>query len=141
MPNDIFLNRCSAERYFPKSSYSRTSFSRICVQPSVISFSRNVTSANRCFVETPYYRIVCSPKRNITKRNLTELSYNRIVELPKLHNTERYFSESLFSRTLFFRIVVQRNVIFTNRRIAERHFRESSFSRASFSRNIGLGRK
>ena len=36
MPNDIFLNRCSAERYFPESSYSRTSFSRICVQPSII---------------------------------------------------------------------------------------------------------
>ena len=36
MPNDIFPNRCSAERYFPESSKSRISLVRIAVQPNVI---------------------------------------------------------------------------------------------------------
>ena len=36
MPNDIFTDGCSAERHFPESSFSRTSFLRILVQPNVI---------------------------------------------------------------------------------------------------------
>ena len=36
MPDDIFPNRDSAERYFIVSSYSRTSFSRNIICPNVI---------------------------------------------------------------------------------------------------------
>ena len=36
MSNDIFPNRCLAERHFPESSFSWTSFLRIVVQPNVI---------------------------------------------------------------------------------------------------------
>ena len=34
--SNIFPNCCSAERYFPESSYNHTSFSRIFVRPNVI---------------------------------------------------------------------------------------------------------
>ena len=88
------------------------------------SFCRNVILPNRCFA-----------KKKIAESHLTESSHGRIVELAKLHNIERHFSESLFSRRSFSRIIVQPNVIFTNRRSAERHFSETSFARTSFCRD------
>ena len=97
------------------------------------------------FPETSFHRFVILPKCNFTKSlfcrkkiaesHLTESSHGRIVELAKLHNAERHFSESLFSRTSFSRIVVQPNVIFTNRRSVERRFPVTSFARTSFCRN------
>ena len=92
-------------------------------------FSRNVVSSNRRFAEMQFCRIVVLSKKNCPK------SFDRIVELAKLHNAERHFSESLFKRTSFSQIVVQPNVIFTNRRSAERRFPETPVSRTSFCRN------
>ena len=74
----------------------------------------------RHFPETSFYRIIISPKNNITGRNLTESSnYRNFIMpnniFPNRCSAERYFSESTY---------------------AERHFPESSFSRTSFSRNI-----
>ena len=70
------------------------------------SFSRNFISSNRCLPKRHFIESLFAEKKNITERNLTESSHRRIVELPELHNTERYFSESLFSRTLFSRTFV-----------------------------------
>ena len=36
MLNDMFPNRCSAERHYPESSFSRTYLLRIVVQPNVV---------------------------------------------------------------------------------------------------------
>ena len=112
----------NAERHFSESLFSRTSFFRIVVQPNVIS-------SNHRFAEMQFCRIVVLPEKNCRK------SFDRIVQLAKLHNAERHFSESLFSRTSFPRIIVQPNVIFTNRRSDERHFPETSSARTSFRRN------
>ena len=101
-------------------------FAELRAKLGAASFFRNVIPLNHCFAETSSYRIVVSPKKNITERNLTESSHSRIVELLELNNAEQHFSESLFSRTLFSRIVV----------LAEHTFHESSFSRTSFSPNI-----
>ena len=89
------------------------------------SFCRNSILPNRCFTET-----------KIAESHLSAASHGRSVELAKLHDAERHYSESLFSRTSFFRIVVQPNIIFPNRRLAECHFYESSFSRMLFSRIV-----
>ena len=74
-------------------------------------------------------------RKKIAESHLTESPHGRIVELAKLHDAERHFSESLFNRTSFSRIVVQPNVSFTNHRSAERRFPETSFARTSFCRN------
>ena len=70
MPNDIFRNRCSAERHFPESSFSRTSFLRIVVQPNVVfpkhhlperhfaGISRSKTSFHRTLNRPPAYTFV-----------------------------------------------------------------------------------
>ena len=100
------------------------------------SFFRNVISLNSRFAETHFCRIVVLPKQNISESHLTEASHGRIVELAKLHNAERHFSELLFSRTSFSRLVVQLKVIFTNRHSAERRFPETSFARTSFCRTL-----
>ena len=76
----------------------------------------------RRFAEIQFCRIAVLPKQKIAESHSTETSHSRIVELPKIHNAERHFSESLISRTSFSRIVVQPNVIFTNRHSAERRF-------------------
>ena len=89
------------------------------------SFCRNAILPNRCFAET-----------KIAESHLTKSSHGRIVELLKLYDAERHFSESLFSRTSFSRIVVQPKVIFTNRRSAERRFPETSFAGTSFGRTL-----
>ena len=89
----------------------------------VTSFSQNVISSNRHFAKMQFCRIVVLPKK-IAESHLTESLHGRIVELAKLHNAERHFSESLFSRTSFPRIVVQPNVVFPKHHLSERHFAE-----------------
>ena len=98
---------------------------------------RTDNSGRHHFSETFIESFFCR-KKKIAESHLTESSHGRIVELAKLHNAERHFSESLFNRTSFLQIVVQPNVIFTNRRSAERRFPVTSFARTSFYRIVLL---
>ena len=98
------------------------------------------------FPETSFHRIVVLSKcdftewlfcrKKIAESHLTESSYGWIVELAKLHNAERDFSESSFSRTSFSRIVVQPNIVFPKHHLPERHFAEIVWSKTSFHRTL-----
>ena len=99
------------------------------------------------FPETSFHRIVVSPKCNlagslfcqkkkIAESYLTESSHGRIVELAKLHNAERRFSESLFSRTSYLQTVVQPNVVFPEHHLPEHHFAEIVWNKTSFHRTL-----
>ena len=115
-----------------------SSFVVIQVSLGATSFSRNVISSNRRFAGTQFCQIVVFTKQKIAESHLTEALHGRIVELVKLYDAERHFSESLFSRTSFPRIIVQPNIIFTHRRSAGRYFPETSFGRTSFCRTLFL---
>ena len=97
---------------------------------------RNVTNwGHIIFPEHHFTESLSRRKKNITERNLTELSHSRIVALSKLHNVERPFYESSFSRTSFSRNKICPNAIFPKYNLPERHFPEIQFARTSFSQN------
>ena len=118
--NIILPNRRLAERHFPKSSFSQTSYF------SESSFNRNAIQLNvifpkwhwaechfteviqLCYIAGPhhfpeesFHWFVVFPNNHIAEWHLTESSYRRIPKSLTLHDSERHFCELFFSRMSF----------------------------------------